>query len=453
MEDSSGVLSSIGVFRHRPKQVEDGPSPGKGCRLLQAGAVGAVRKRSGGRHQIAAAATVVMSMLWASGSAMAAEWLVEPLLDLGLRYDDNIGLDPDNAEEVRAITVGAGAQFSRNTEVSRTRARALFSYVDYDELRDRDQQLLELASRYRAQRHVLGLTASLRRDTTFTVRGDEVIEDGDVIIIDPDVTDGIEGPDLPDVGVAAVQIRRDRIILRPTWEYDLTRRTAIGLGYRLYDVSYDDEPGADLVDHTTHAVEGRFIYRLAPNRTISAVVEAARFEADERDARTDNISLLAVYDHAFSPVLRTSFSLGARDSSIEEPGVDESSSGVILRASLTRDLEAGRISLRAGRDVRPSGVGEVVETDRVEANFARDLTPRLTFVMSGTAFKLRSVRDDGGGSADRDYFRIQPGLRYALTRNMEVEASYRYRWQDRETDPGSAESNSVMLRLRYIGRL
>lgn len=451
MGGRSGVLSSIGVFRNRPKQLEEGLAPGKGCRLLQAGAAGTVWNRSGGRRQIAAAAAV-MSMLWASSSAMAAEWLVEPLLNLGLRYDDNIGLDSDNGEEVRAITVGAGAQFSRNTEVWRTQARALFSYVDYDNLRDRDQQLLELSSRYRAQRHVLGLTASLRRDTTFTVRDDEAIEGVDVII-DPDVTDGIEGPDLPDVGVADVQIRRDRIILRPSWEYDLTRRTAIGLGYRLYDVSYDDEPGADLVDHTTHAVEGRFIYRLAPNETISAVVEVARFEADERDAQTDNVSLLATYDRAFSPVLRTSFSLGVRDSSVEEPGVDESSTGVILRVGLTRELEAGRISLRAGRDVRPSGVGEVVETDRVEADFARDLTPRLTFVMSGTAFKLRSVRDDGGGRADRDYFRIQPGLRYALTRTMDIEASYRYRWQDREADPGSAESNSIMLRLRYIGRL
>lgn len=426
---------------------------GTACGCTDAGSDGSTTAWMWKRAPLAAVATL-LPLLSGWGDAMAAEWLVEPIATLAARYDDNIGLEQGDGESTRSTTLAVGAQVRRNTEVFDMRARALTSYVDYDNLDDRDQQAADLAARYEAERHAWGLNAVLKRDTTFTV----LTEDATGRTVDgvpeaPSGPDGIGEPDLPDVGVSEVQVRRNRLTLRPRWEYDLTQRTSIGVDYRFIDVSYEDDVETDLTDHRTHAVEGRLAYRLAPNETLIGSVEAARFRADEIDVETDNVSLLGGYERAFTPVTRATFTLGLRRSEVSDGGADDSSNGVIVRAGIARTLRAGRLSAEVGRDVRPSGLGEMVESDYLDFLFERDLTPRLTFFAGGLAFNLRSVRDEELERVERRYYRVEPGLRYELTRWTSIGASYRYRWQDRETDAESAESNAFLVSLEYLGRL
>lgn len=466
-EVGTGTISCCGTERSQ------GQAQGIGCNQFQR--TGNAHRRAKGcasgpgpawwKKRIPAAIAVLLALfLLRMSDATAAEWLVEPTASLYWRHDDNIGLEPGNGESTRATTLEAGAQVRRSTEVMALRARALLNYTDYDNLRDRDQQALDWAARYKGQRHVWAFNGVYKRDTSFAVITDQtlggigqtpsevVVDGGEIIVVVPD-PGGIGEPDLTDIGVTEEQIRRDRLTLRPSWDYDLTQRTSVGLSYRFIDVSYEDEPGVDLVDHRTHAVEGRLAYKLAPNETVIGTIEGAQFSADETDTETDNVSLVGTYVRGFSPLFEGLFALGVRRSSIDEPGGDDTSTGPIVRARLTRKLQAGRLSFSAGREVRPSGSRRMVESDHVDAVFERDLTPRLTFGLGGTAFKIRSLQDDGIDTAARQYYRIEPALYYALTREVNLEGSYRYRWQERDVDPGSAESNAVLIGIRYLGRL
>lgn len=419
------------------------------------------------RSRIPASVAVLLALLLLRISDVtAAEWLVEPTASLYWRHDDNIGLEPDNDESTRATTLAAGAQVRRNTEVMALRARGLLDYTDYDNFQDRDEQAADWAARYKGERHLWAFNGVYKRDTTFAIITDQTLSEvvgddgvsevvgdgGEIIVVVPD-PGGIGEPDLTDIGVTEEQIRRDRLTLRPSWDYDLTQRTVVGLSYRFIDVSYEDEPGVDLTDHRTHAVEGRLAYKLAPNETVLGTIEGAQFRADDTDSETDNVSLVGTYVRGFSPVSEGLFALGIRRSKVDEPGVDDTSTGAIVRARYTHELQAGRISFSAGREVRPSGTSRMVESDHVDAVFERELTPRLIFSLAGTAFKIHSLLDDGIDTAERDYIRVEPALSYALTRELSLDGSYRYRWQERDIDPDSAESNAILIGIRYLGRL
>ncbi len=399
---------------------------------------------------------VLLPLLVGMSDVMAAEWLVEPTASLYSRYDDNIGLEPNNGKSTLETTLAAGAQVQRNTEVLALRARALLGYIDYSnsDLRNRDEQALDWASRYKGERHAWRFDGVFKRDTTFAVITNQTLSEvvggggGTVGVVPPG---GIGEPDLTDIGVTEKQVRRNRLTLRPSWDYNLTQRTSVGLDYRFIDVSYANEPGVDLVDHRTHALEGSLAYKLAPNETMIGSIEGARFRADATDSETDNVSLLGTYVRGFSPVSEGLFALGVRRSTVKEPGVDDTSTGAIVRARLTRKLQAGSLSFGAGREVRPSGSSRMVETDSIDAVFERELTPRLTFSLGGIAFKIRPLL--AGGTEARRYYRVEPALYYALTQKLSLEGSYRYRWQKRDVDPNSAESNAVLIGIRYLGRL
>jgi len=390
-----------------------------------------------------------LCLITASGASFGQAWVIEPSVQLQGQYDDNIRLATESPGTVFGTELSGEVGLSRLTEVAELRGFLRLEFVTYtgndDNLRDEDNQFIGFSSLRRTELGQWSLDGFVVRDRTL---GDvEVFLSPEGVIIDPD-TVIIDPDDDIDVGLVEVNVRRNRLTLNPAWQYSLTERTDIQLGYRFNTVFYEDEQEADLTDFTRHQVTGSVFHHLTPVDRVRADIEAIRYRAPDEDREFDTYLLRAGIDRRFSETLRAGFSLGFRHTSFETPQEDGDESGYVVRVDGTQRTQFGQFNARLERNLSPSGSGEVVQSDQFDFRMTREISPRLGFSMRARFFQNKSLRE-GDSRNDRRYFLIEPELRWNWTRWLSIGASYRYRWQERDQDPDSVESNAVFVSLIY----
>jgi hypothetical protein len=416
----------------------------------RAGATG-IAAVPGRAPRVAAAAALVGVTMSAAAPAYAQQLTVEPSVSLWTRYDDNLRLRPVDEQAVWQTTLTPAVQLDRRTEALHVRAQALLNLIHYDRLENRDQQLLRLRSRYTGERHGWGLDGDLRRDTTLAL-----IPEGFVEPVTP--TDEVElelppgdviDPDVTEIGLVPVEVRRNRIVLRPSFDYALTERTQVGVQYQLIDVNYGEDAATSLIDYQQHRGALDFAYRLSPVADVSTTVGYTRYRAPGLDTTVDNVDLTGTYRWAVTETLDASFSAGVRRTEREVAAVEESSTGVLLGATARHRGERTVYTANATREVSPSGAGELIESDRLGLSIDHEWRPRLTVGFRADAFWLRPLGDVDVRAVERRFLRLEPRFRYELTRWLDVDGSYRYRHQKRTVDDRAAESNAFFLAVRY----
>lgn len=123
--------------------------------------------------------------------------------------------------------------------------------------------------------------------------------------------------------------------------------------------------------------------------------------------------------------------------------------GGLFRVEGTRQLERGRITGKVERSLSPSGSGNIVESDVFALRVTKPISERTALMLQSQYVSNGSSDGAQGGNNGRDYFRIEPGLRYSLSETWSIDLSYTYRWEDREQEVSSADSNAVYLSVNY----
>jgi hypothetical protein len=375
-------------------------------------------------------------------AAFAQAWVVSPEISLSQEYEDNYRLESDSPTDQVFTTVLTGSvEASRLTEIWDLRAFARYDAIHYegddDDLADKHNQFVGLGSLYRTELGEWELDGSYRRDTI--QRTLDILIDPIEVIVDP-------GEDIDD-NISRRQVRRERILLQPSWRRNLTELTEAELSYVFNDTSYDTPPEINIIDFTEHTATAQLFRDISLVTTLNATVEGNFYRGDE-DREFDNYALLVGADHEFSELMSAGFALGARFTSFDTPGEDGDETGLVGLAYGERRTESSRVRFEYSRQLRPSGGGELLETDLVTLRLDQDLRPQLDFLLRGRFFRNRS--DVEGSNNDRYYASFEPGLRWALTQDLSVDVFYRYEWEDRDTEDDSAENHVAFISLNYV---
>ncbi len=380
-------------------------------------------------------------MLVCPQDLLAAKWSTEPFVAVGAVHNDNIRLTTGPHDSVSGVNLTPGVSSRRETPTSLVNIDALLNatrYSDSDEQDDLDEQIIRLRSRGQAaERSSWRVDGRLVRDTLLRTVDIPGFDD------DPDLGD-------TDIGLVERDVRRIRLRLRPSWTRAVTQRTSVTLEYRFTDESFSDEEGTALVDNDTQVLAVRWSNELSQRNSVSFTTRIGRNRAPDRDSTTDNVAILGGITHVFSPTLEGTLSAGFRDTSFERGALEDTDSGTVYKARLTKRSELTRLVAILRRDLNPTGIGRVVQTDELVLRMRRELSQRLTFTLRARLFRDKALEGDPT-NVDRDYAEVQPGLRWRWTRQRSIIGSYRYRRRKFDAADKAADSNAIFVGVAFQG--
>lgn len=386
-------------------------------------------------------------------------WVLDPTFSIQQEFNDNAGVTfgqiagqggKKNAGFI--TTFSPGFLLRRHTKQWQVDLATRLDYNIYTgaNLPDRDSERVELRSLYHFnERNVFQFATSYKRDTLIKRISLDIggIDGGLIGGIDGGLIDPAEDIDIALVGVS---VRRNRIVLAPSWQYSLTERAGIGLSYSFLNQTYTKAKGVSLIGTQRHQLTGTTSYKLTPLSTLNFNIDASRRTA-ENNTQTDNLAFLVGLEHPFSELLTSRVKAGYRiTSSMGSDGRSRASTGFVGQLTVGYRTELDHLSGTIGRQLAPSGSGQSSQVDRLHLQYSRSLLPRLSFALSVDAFRAQSI--GGSSSLKRHYFDVAPRLRWNWTRWWTIDVGYSFRRRYRKSGLSSrtANSNGVFIAINYI---
>ena len=384
-----------------------------------------------------------------AGSSRAAEWSAEPSVALRADYNDNINLTSAPHPGVWGIKLSPDVKFSGETETLKVTGGLnvrINRYFGEDGL-DTIDHTLSLRSDYKAERDLVGLKIDSIRDSTLV-------------------------SELATTG--AVQARRQRSLLtaNPTWSRALTEATSLRASYSYTDVHYDESAGTGLINYGDQSASVGIESKLDERNVVNVTAYYDRYETNPAESRASTYGVQGGYDHDFSETLHGSFVVGLRrtQSTISSDALvcdgpiilgfclgtitevtsvqKETSSGYTLNASLAKRWETDTVSGQLSREINPSGVGSLIQTDRIQMIWTKEWSPTLSSNISAAAYRSRYIGGVVTNSNTR-YYTVEPRLTWRLAEGWALDAGYSYARQNYETVPVKATANVVYVNLNY----
>jgi hypothetical protein len=383
------------------------------------------------------AAIAMLPGLGLPSAVPAAQWELQPFLDLGAVYDDNIQLTNGPHDSTSGYFAAARLEAKRTTETSKVNANGALVHTAYRQaaVPDKTEGGVTLnAETQTSERGKLGLDGEIRHDALFETatipRGTGNVRD-------------------TDVGLSTnTQVRRDYRTLQPSWNWLLTELSAVRLAVRLTDANFSNEAGTGLVDYKEDLLSATYSRQLNPKDDVSVTTNVVRYRPATGGNDADTRQLLAGVGRLFSETVRGSIAAGASRTKLGSPTGEDTASGLVTTASLRQTSELETLEGVISRDITPSGAGQALRTDQIRLYWSRRVSAQTEFVFETQLFRNR-VLEGSNPAIDRRYVELVPQLRWQWLENLYVVGSFRYRQQKFDALPGSAESNTVFLGISY----
>ena len=158
------------------------------------------------------------------------------------------------------------------------------------------------------------------------------------------------------------------------------------------------------------------------------------------------------------PTASNTGSVGFHVTDFKEGNEDVESDGAVGSLKAVKTTGLTRFELRAGLELYPSSIGQVVETRELVGNMTRNLTELLTFSVRSRFYENKALSGSdtvfiSGENATADNNRrsmtIRPELRWKVSREWTLGAAYRYQREKLDSKPDPAEGNAILFSVRY----
>jgi hypothetical protein len=375
--------------------------------------------------------------------AAIAEVTVQPAIELRAEASSNPGLNPDSSGTDTeggvadlALWINAATPRSLTTIRPRIQVRE-FSNRDVEPI----NAMLDFRTSFRSLRGQFDLNAGYeRRDTEVAELPDAEFDD-----IDPD------DPTTPETGRVLVGETRERADIRPRYAYQVSERTTIGSELLYQVVRYSSE-APDRVDYDYARADAFVSWAISERSDIQLGGYVSKYEATNQFNETDAFGGVIGLVHRWSETSGISAEMSVEENEVLfDPLVPAlKTSGWAGKVTSYWQGEISEWRLTAGRNFTPSGRGGKTSSDQLRIQYNRDLSPRWQF--TGAA---RLIRDESiitfGQLQDRDYARLQLSLKWKMTPTWFIRGGYTHTYQDRVTDPRSADDDKVFVSVGYLG--
>ena len=369
-------------------------------------------------------------------SSWSQEWFVQPTLRLQQEYNDNIRLSPVLKDNAFGTVAAGELDIRKLTDTMTFRAFAHLDGIAYSStsVPNDGTALLRLFTTYdTSERSQLKFRGSFVRDSSLRSAADQFIDPGDL-----------------EPGISDIRVPRSRLALVPAWEYSLSERSGLELGYEFVGVGYygGNKDPSGLQDYRFHRPALTYSYKIGELSTIKAFGEGLYFRSPGQVADDEYTggALWGGIDHDFSETLRAELALGAYHTRFDRETIDGDKTGGLFDLTLTKNTELTEWSGTIQRDLLPSGVGSLRQVDQFVLGFYRNISPKLGFDFRTRYFRAEDLGVSPGNK--RRYALVEPRLDWKLTERWLLTASYRYRWDKRRDNP-SADSNRVAVAISY----
>lgn len=377
--------------------------------------------------------------------AIAQAWNFNPSVTVSGSYNDNIRLANDAAaeNEVAGGDIDARARINRTSPTGSVSLfpRVRSSYYPDDSQEESTDVFLDFSGQHRTQTSKWVLFA---RFSDVEVLSAEV---NDPDFDNPDV----DRPITDDSGLVQVRNTRQRFIVSPGADFNISEKTNIGVVGDYINVEYDRSAG-ELTSYDSVSLEADAKYKRSEKVTYGIKVFGSNYEVDDNSFSSDGLGASISYERRFSP-RASGFVLAGYERTDSEftslTGVESNSSGsTLFGLGMTRTYETSRLVLDLRRSIDPTGEGDVLVRNMFRGRFTRRLSPLLTGNIF-TRYQQSSSVDELSTRRDRDYFQIDFQLDWKWTRTWHVTTSYGFTQQEFSDQPGDASSNRFRIGLRY----
>lgn len=377
----------------------------------------------------------------------AQQWKFEPVVLVGAEYNDNIRLIRDDrlAIDGTALIIDANARFVRRAETSEVRIAPRvrsWNYTD-NSVEDFNDFLFDFFAMKQTQRGEFGFQTRLAREDILNAEIDDPDFDN------PDVNDPVN----LDTGRIQVAGERDRVIVTPYFNYDLTEALGFGIRANYIDVDYDENQ-FNLIDYTSAYLGTELEFRVSERSAWSLGAFGTNYDADANVALNESQTVGADigFRRQFSQTLEGWIRVGYQniesDVTIVGVVVPESDNVTLFSAGLTQQNEISRVVLEASQDVDPNGSGFLQKRSQLRFRYERQLSPKM-FGRIQARVQNSEELSELTNRLERDFQRYRIGLEWRLSRKWSIQADYEYTYQDYNDEVGDASSNAVAIGVVY----
>ena len=397
--------------------------------------------------------------------ADAAEWLIEPTISLRGGYDDNIRLDTEPEDAVWEKAIEPSVRFGVAKEDRGLFGKAYASVRRFSggsgrnssSLLDREDYHFDTDAYYATERNRFSGLVNYTQDSTLD---SELDQTGQAL---------------------SSRATRKRFTLGPRWIHTLNETTQLDTSYNFTTVSYPDKDDfLRLVPYDYHQLSAALVRQLTPRIQGTLSTAFSSYQPDTGfDSDTTNIQV--GISRSFSETLSTSWLAGYRETTSDtliatgfcigaNPGAnfpgckggspvqtgttkdDDTSSGSVFSASITKLLEKGELSANLSRSSNPSSDGELLDTTRLivagDYKFSEKLRSSVSIQYSNAEniSRISNILR----KTDEDIFRVRPKIFWKWSQQWQLAAEYEYTTrEDKDRFPGTATRNAFYLTLSY----
>jgi len=369
---------------------------------------------------------VLSSLLFHSAPGFAAEWKVIPKIGVTGGYDDNVFYSREDKVDSTIIDVEPGLEIDFQSLLSSIQLTAdweILSYLDESDL-NRTNQYYDLSGDHRlGQRWDTRAGFRYYNDTTLNTY-------------------------LEETGRVVERVERDYLFATGGISYDVSTVSSIDTDYNYSQARYKDDI---FTDYDRHRVTLRYRHQLKTQR--DEILLGPSYYRRTNDLNdVDSVSLDLGWNRDWSDITRTSASIGARYTTVEDnEGNDEDRWGARARLTFTRQGLASKTTFQYYHDLDTLVDGTDVNVDNFFLRYDYLLTERLGLGINGRLVFTYDLFNNQDNVEDNRYFRVGPFMFYSLTEEFKVYLRYSYQNSSKDLvdSEQSRERNRFWIEFRY----
>ncbi|MCW5699017.1 MAG: hypothetical protein KIT00_04180 [Rhodospirillales bacterium] len=380
-----------------------------------------LRPESGGA--LALAGIVLFGVLAIPQPASAQEWTASGSVGQSFRYEDNIGLNEFEIDDMNSSTSGS-VELGVRSPTAFINLGAEIDFVRYFRETDLDsnEAYVDLNSGVQVGRSRFGLGAEAVFDTTRRSQFDDL-----------------------GVGILANK-PRNTFSISPTWDYQWTPTDVVGLFLNARLERFPNESGG--LNNESYTGSGTYSKQLTPLTSFQSAVTYGYYTSEVTE--TNGVSVVGGLDMQITPRWRAGLLIGPRFTHSEDKINDTESDnvGVTLSADTRYDLTPySSISGQFENGLVPSSSGEAQRFTSVRGIYRHELLPKVFFDASAR-FDTRE-RLDTDGSDSRENIRVSPRIRWQFVDDWELTGLYEFKWNSPAGGDETFTSNAFFVGLTY----
>ena len=385
---------------------------------------------------------LLCSAVLSISNAYSYEAVLEADIDVRAEYNDNIFLTSQPHDSTKAIMITPSLHGIIKEEHWQAQLNAMIRSENYsDDSFDGNEQFFSLTGQYREERNILSLNVT------------------------HDFASNLSSAST-DFGIAGRRINTKRQSITPQYTRLITERLVLTLSYAYTDVDFENAENTSYTPYITETGSASLMYDLTERDKLTFSLQGVDYTS-KNDLITYRLFTSRIgLDHKFSERLSANFLVGiSRVNSTNlttqifdffgQPvtvtqEIDSKRRGSVYNVGLTQLLESGEITGRIGRNFNSNSFGGLDRTDQLTVNYLKKLSELWRYAINGRIDDISSKNT--GGDLSRKVFFFESVAYYSISKNWNVNASYRYvlrRFNSDTSDDRAPHSNRIYVGLTY----